>query len=64
MPEWAQHQHYREDRNGMIEDICKKHGVGHPNIHWLNSDVNKDAGGNQISNGSHGCCGCCLHFDD
>lgn len=40
---------------GLIEHICKEHGVGHPaaaSVHW--AQIN----GNECM-GVHGCCGCC-----
>jgi hypothetical protein len=51
-PEWAVQQIIRD--SGLVEDICK-HGVGHPNIGWLDdNDPDKKFGW-----GIHGCCGCC-----
>lgn len=50
-PEWAIKQVVRQDRGGMVEDVCK-HGVGHPNKHWLKKY------GEEVDK-IHGCCGCC-----
>lgn len=50
-PDWASHQIIRGDRRKMIEDICKTHGVGHPNKQWMQEHPEE--------NGIHGCCGCC-----
>lgn len=58
-PDWAHTQITRYDRNGMVEDICRLHGCGHPNKEWLNSPENKDKNGEIRDSGIHGCCGCC-----
>lgn len=49
-PSWAVKQLYRE--NGLLEDICK-HGVGHPNKQWLETDPVIEG------QGIHGCDGYC-----
>ena len=49
-PDWAVDQLIRDDRGGLVEDICK-HGVGHPNKEWLKDHPEDDS--------THGCCGCC-----
>lgn len=51
-PTWAVKQITRE--NGVVEDICK-HGIGHPNLDWLNI---YDKNGKHCY-GIHGCDGCC-----
>jgi len=49
---WAVQQIIRSDRyDKCVEDICK-HGVGHPNKHWLAKQVAEH-------HGVHGCDGCC-----
>ena len=43
---------------GLIEHICKEHGVGHPaaaSVHWMALH-----GQNM---GVHGCCGCCRDME-
>ena len=56
-PAWAKRQVIRFDRlDRCVEDICQ-HGVGHPNLHWL--DGQKDAYA-----GIHGCDGCCQQKDN
>lgn len=51
-PDWAVEQYIRA--SGLVEDICK-HGVGHPNVHWLKKH---DPDGKRCF-GVHGCDGCC-----
>ena len=52
-PDWAVDQITRG--SGLVEDVCE-HGVGHPNIEWL--EAYKDHP--QIEAfGVHGCDGCC-----
>lgn len=58
-PSWAKGQLIRYDRGGMVEDLCQKHGVGHPNRAWLASDENREKDGSLKDPGIHGCCGCC-----
>lgn len=53
LPDWASHQIYRE--NGLLENICKEHSVGHPHENWLKI-YDKDS---SKSYAIHGCCGCC-----
>ena len=50
-PKWAVSQFIRDDRNGLVEDICE-HGVGHPNREWLKKHGKE-------GDGIHGCDGCC-----
>lgn len=51
-PSWAVQQITRHDRlDRCVEDICE-HGVGHPNLHWLQGEKDEYAG-------IHGCDGCC-----
>ena len=50
-PKWAVQQVQRS--SGLIEDVCK-HGVGHPNVDWLNRHDRKAQ-----RFGVHGCDGCC-----
>lgn len=57
LPYWASHQIYRT--SGLLENICKEHGVGHPSKEWLaiyDSDSIRGFG-------VHGCCGCCVSED-
>ena len=51
-PDWAVEQIIRDDRDGMVEDICE-HGIGHPNLQWLKEHGNKKV------DSVHGCDGCC-----
>lgn len=53
-PDWASHQIVRA--SGLVEDVCKEHGVGHPNIAYLKLH---DSDG-ELGLGIHGCCGCCM----
>jgi hypothetical protein len=53
-PKWAVRQLRRWDRYGLLEDICE-HGIGHPNIYWLDEH---DPQGLKMM-GVHGCDGCC-----
>lgn len=52
-PSWAVSQLVRE--TGLIEDVCE-HGVGHPNIEWLNEHSERHWS-------IHGCEGCCSQID-
>ena len=56
MEKWSVQQIVRAD--GRVEDICK-HGVGHPNIHYL-GDLEDQ--GKLTHQGIHGCDGCCEHI--
>lgn len=45
----------RWDRGLLIERICPKHGIGHPDpdsLAWINRN-------GIVDHGTHGCCGCC-----
>ena len=57
MPEWAVGQVVRS--NGLVEDLCE-HGIGHPNVRWMNIH---DPDG-ELGYGIHGCDGCCFVDDD
>lgn len=59
LPSWALYQTVRWDRNEMVEDICRDHGVGHPKKEWMSSPSNKNKDGSIKDSGIHGCCGCC-----
>lgn len=49
-PQWAIDQIIREDRGGLVEDLCH-HGIGHPNREWLAQHGNKNG-----CDSIHGCC--------
>jgi hypothetical protein len=51
-PDWAVDQIVRS--SGLVEDICE-HGIGHPNVGWINTH---DPDG-EHGFGIHGCDGCC-----
>jgi len=52
-PDWSIKQIVRE--NELVEDICK-HGIGHPNLEWL-QEYDPDG---EKGFGIHGCDGCCI----
>jgi hypothetical protein len=52
-PAWADRQLIRE--NGLVEDLCVHHGIGHPNAYWMKK---YDPKGKKYM-GVHGCCGEC-----
>lgn len=56
-PDWAADQIVRT--SWLVEDVCE-HGVGHPNIAWLQK---YDPNGNR-GYGIHGCDGCCNKKED
>ena len=53
-PNWADNQFVRT--SGLVEDICK-HGVGHPNLDWLEYHPDRP------ELGTHGCDGCCSQLN-
>lgn len=52
MRDWP--MNWRDDR-GLMERICPKHGVGHPDPDALAHEIRQ---GREYQ-GVHGCCGCC-----
>lgn len=59
LPSWAKKQIVRWDRRGMVENICKAHGVGHPSREWMESEENMLEDGTMRDEGIHCCCHCC-----
>ena len=57
-PKWAVGQILRE--TGLVEDACE-HGVGHPNLKWLETHCTTPSDWNIWS--THGCDGCCCKGD-
>ena len=51
-------QHWRSDR-GLMERLCIKHGVGHPDPDHLASIERRFGSAATEIESIHGCCGCC-----